>query len=144
MNLNQDNPIITAALVDDQHRLSFLPTYFGARGMLHGEATVYGWMHALCDTYNGGYWHYYTLDNGGFYMALDSDQCLTLAVDGNGFQGEMSADAAGIVVTLFALCQLASEAADTDLGDALADRYHALRDFAAAHVERLVIFRAID
>ena len=41
---------------------------------------------------------------------------LEIEVDGNGFRGELSADAAGIVATLFALGQLAAEAADPAKG----------------------------
>ena len=59
---------VTAALVDDEHRLDFLPTYFGPRLMMRGEALVYGWMRRLAESYNGGFWNYYTLTNGGFYM----------------------------------------------------------------------------
>jgi hypothetical protein len=70
-----------------------------------------------------------------FYMAPDLADRLEIEVDGNGFRGELSADAAGIVATLFALGQLAAEAADTDAGDALIDRYHFLRGFAASHAE---------
>ena len=40
--------------------------------------------------------------------------------------------------------QLAAEAADTDAGDALIDRYHFLRGFAASHAEAAAIYRAID
>ena len=38
----------------------------------------------------------------------------------------------------------AAEAADTDAGDALIDRYHFLRGFAASHAEAAAIYRAID
>jgi len=37
--------------------------------MLYGENLVYLWMKKLCDEYNGGYWTYYKLSNGGYYMA---------------------------------------------------------------------------
>ncbi|MGU9944976.1 antirestriction protein, partial [Bordetella avium] len=117
---------VTAALVDDEHRLDFLPTYFGPRLMMRGEALVYGWMRRLAESYNGGFWNYYTLTNGGFYMAPVLGR-LRLEVDGNGYSGEMSADAAGIVATLFALGQLAAETQGTDECDALIDRYHWLR-----------------
>jgi hypothetical protein len=45
------------------------------------------------------------LSDGGFYMAPDLADRLE-EVDGNGFRGELSADAAGIVATPFALGQL--------------------------------------
>lgn len=139
----QDLPV-TASLVPEAQRLDFLPTYFGPRLTMRGEALVYAWLRRLCERYNGAYWHYYTLSDGGFYMAPDLAERLVIEVDGNDFRGELSADAAGIVATLFALCQLAAEAAGTDAADNLIDRYHCLRAFAAGHPEAAAIFRAID
>lgn len=136
---------LAANLVAESDRLSFLPAFFGPRLMLRGEALVYGWLDTLSEDYNGGFWNYYTLTNGGFYMAPATDKRLRLEVDGNGFDGEMSADAAGIVATLFALGQLAAELQGSDVGDTLIDRYHFLRDFAAnAHAEAGLILAAID
>ena len=89
----------------------------------------------MSEDYNGGYWHFYTLTNGGFYLALASDKPVHISVEGNGFDGEMSADAAGIMATLFALGQLAGEVQGTDSGDVLIDRYYFLRDFALDHAE---------
>lgn len=94
--------------------------------MMRGEALVFGWLDALVEGYNGGYWNFYTLTNGGFYMAPANYDRMRLEAVGNGFGGEMSADAAGIVATL-ALRQLAAEAEDTDAGDVLTDRYYFLR-----------------
>lgn len=142
--MNMQEQPTTAALVPDSHRLDFLPTYFGPRLMMRGESLVYGWLRLLCERYNGAYWHYYTLPDGGFYMAPNLTERLEIHVDGNGFCGELSADAAGIVATLFALCQLVAEVADTDAAEALIDRYHLLRHFAAEHAEAAGIFGAID
>lgn len=146
MKNTQEQQPVSASLVADNHRLTFLPSYFGPRQMIRGEALVYAWLRKLSDDYNGGYWHYYTLTNGGFYMAPRLDKRLRLEVAGNGFGGEMSADAAGIVATLFALCQLASEiqGKDDSATDALVDRYLLLRDFAGDHAEARLIFQAID
>ena len=105
---------------------------------------VYAWLRRLSKDYDGAYWHYYTLTNGGFYMAPRLTERLRLEVSGNGFEGEMSADAAGIVATLFALGQLAAEIQGTDAADALIDRYHFLREFVDEHAEAGPIFRAID
>ena len=142
--MNTQEQPVTASLVAEAQRLDFLPAYFGPRLMMRGEALVYAWLRRLCERYSGAYWHYYTLSDGCFYMAPDLADRLEIEVDGNGFRGELSADAAGIVATLFALGQLAAEAADTDAGDALIDRYHFLRGFAASHAEAAAIYRAID
>jgi hypothetical protein len=140
----QENQPVTACLVADDHRLTFLPSYFGPRLMMRGEALVYGWLRRLSEDYSGGFWHYYELTNGGFYMAPKLAGRLRLEVDGNGYSGEVSADAAGIVATLFALGQLAAEIQGTDEADALIDRYHFLREFVDGHAEAGSIFRAID
>ena len=135
---------IAACLVADKTRLQFLPRHFGSRFLVRGEALVYAWLRRLCADYDGGFWRYYDLTNGGFYMAPDLPRTLCLEVDGNGFSGDLSADAAGIVATLFALGQLAAEAEGTDQADALIDRFHYLRDFAGSHAEAGAIFAAID
>lgn len=131
---------VAASLVAEGDRLSFLPAFFGERMMMRGESLVYGWMDRLSEDYNGGFWHYYTLSNGGFYMAPATEKRMRMAVEGNGYEGEMSADAAGIVATMFALCQLAAETED----DHIIDLYHLLRAFLDDHPEGGLIFRAID
>ena len=58
----------------------------------------------------------------------------------NGYNDMMGADAFGIVVTLFALCHLAELRHD----DRIIEHYHALRAYAAQHVEAANFLRAID
>lgn len=108
--------------------------------MLKGEALVYGWLDQLSKDYTGGLWDFYTLSNGGFYMAPSGDKRFSIDVSGNGFSGEMSADAAGIVASLFALCYLANRFGD----DKSINQYHWLRDFSINHAEAGLIIRAID
>lgn len=131
---------VTATLVADGDRLSFLPRYFGECLMLRGEATVYRFMDYLSQDYCGGFWNFYTLSNGGFYMSPDYDKPMRVFVDGNGFDGNMSADAAGIVASLFALGHLAAEIQN----DRIIELYYLLREFACDHKEGGLILRAID
>lgn len=144
-DIQTPSPII-ATRVSEADRLRFLPTYFGPSmlRMLRGETLVFDWMGRLCPVYQGGFWHFYTLSNGGFYMAPERSGLMQIEVDGNGFAGELSADAAGIIVTMFALNQLCAELAGTADADALIDRYHHLAAFAAEHAESALIYRAID
>lgn len=144
MNHIQTTPPITADLVAESERLSFLPTFFGPRLMLRGEVLVFGWLDRLSADYTGGLWNFYTLMNGGFYLAPSTSKRMRLAVEGNGFDGRMSADAAGVVATLFALDQLAGELPDSEARDNLIDHFHSLRDYAKKHAEAHLIFRAID
>ena len=130
--------------VPENERLSFFPDFFGSRLMLRGEALVYAWLRRLSKDYDGGLWLFYIVSNGARYMAPASKQRHRLLVPGNGFDDEVSADAAGIIATLFALGQLAAENYEKDEGDALIEHYHALREFAGQHAEAAPILAAID
>ncbi len=130
---------ITATPVDDSQRLNTLPRYFG-RHMLVFEGAVYGFMRRFASEYRGGYWHFYELSNGGFYMAPDRGR-YRLFVETNGYEGVLSADAAGITACLFACSHLSFR---YPLEEVFADRFHQLRDFAMEHSEAAQIAAAID
>ncbi len=129
---------IQAHQVPDEVRLETLPRHFG-RHMLTVESTVYGFMRALAKDYSGGYWHFYELSNGGFYMAPECEP-LDLLVEGNGYAGRMSAEAAGITACLFSFSHLSFRVAD----EVISSHYHQLRDFALEHREAGAILAAID
>jgi hypothetical protein len=131
---------LCASLVADQNRLAFLPAFFGPRLMMRGESLVYTWLDQLCPGYSGGYWHYYKLSNGGFYMAPSVGTPLRLECEGNGFEGEFSADAAGIVATLFALSDLMTLSSD----ERIIWLYYLLKDYACEHADAGLICQAID
>jgi hypothetical protein len=138
MTTVNDSTPITAARVLDEERMNTLPSHFG-RHLLTVEDAVYAWLRELSGEYSGGYWHFYELSNGGFYMA---PQCefLKLRVDGNGYDGRMSGDAAGIVACLFALSHLSFRIPS----DMLSRHFQQLLEFAAAHREASAIFAATD
>ncbi|MFT3819803.1 MAG: antirestriction protein [Rubrivivax sp.] len=130
---------ITASIVAGQDRPQFLPRVFGARLVAIGEGLVYRFMSALCPEYGGGFWDFVDLSNGGFYLRLRSAKSFAVQVEGNGFVGALSADAASIVATLFALNYLVWR------GDGhLDEAFMALRSYAGQHAEGPAIFAAID
>lgn len=139
MNVDNMNEKIVATLVSDKNRLAMLPKHFG-HFMMGIENRVYGFMREMCDAYDGGYWHYYELSNGGFYMAPDMDEQLTISVESNLVCGEMSADAAGITVCLFAYSHMSFAPGAQGIGE----YYHLLRDYAFQHDEVQMIMKAID
>ena len=57
-------------------------------------------------TIEAGFWDFIELSNGGFYMAPQHEGTFRFSVDTNGYEGEMSPDAAGITVCLFAYSHL--------------------------------------
>jgi hypothetical protein len=67
-------------------------------------------------------------------------ESLQLRVDGNGYDGRMSADAAGIVACLFALSHLSFRIPS----EMLSRHFHQLLEFAAEHREASAIIAATD
>lgn len=128
-----------ARLVADSLRMQFLPKLFGARLMLHGEGLVYGFMRAMTDEYTGGMWDYYVLPNNARYMAPQATEQFHL-VSPNGYERTVSADAAGVIMTLMAL----SHASFDDRTDTCADNFHLLREMLSKHPEAAEIFAITD
>ena len=130
---------IEAYQVGEHARIGTLPRHFG-RHMLTVESRVYDLLRLFSTDYTGGYWHFYELSNGGFYMAPQLETA-RLVIDSNGFEDQMSGDATGITVCLFAFSHLSFEYRQVDV---FARHFHRLRDFAADHAEAQKIFSAID
>lgn len=137
---------VTATEVADALRLDFLPFYFGARFMAIGEGMVYERMGSLCAQYKGASWKFYSLSNGGFYMAPSLPGPMDLAWHENHSSATVQPDAAGIIATLFVLSNLACALHDRpgNFGDHFTEAFHNLRDFAKDHAEAQAIFRIID
>lgn len=129
---------VYATLVPEDRRLDILPEHFGIH-MMRVENRIYDLLSAYGPQYRGGYWHFYELSNGGFYMAPDCEW-VRLYVAGNHFDDRVSGDAAGIVACLFAFSIMSMEIPD----ERFSRHFHALREFAFDHPESTAIFAAID
>lgn len=134
---------VAATRIADDRRLASHSRYFGPRFMLRGESLVRAWLRQLFDVDDGGHWNFYELSNGGFYLAPAMPGPLRLEAEGNRFGNDLSSDAAGVVVTLFALGDLAAMARGSKAGDRLADHHFALREFAMTHCESGQILNVI-
>ncbi len=133
---------ILATRVEVAERLNTLPKHFG-RNMMVVENLVYQFARLLVPEYRGGYWHFFELSNGGFYMAPDREQSMLLSVEGNGFEGMMTADAVGVTICLFALSHCSFRFAD-DPNEVFARHFELLREFSYLHAEGPSISAAID
>ena len=134
----QTHAPIGAQQVPDDARIHTLPRHFGWH-MLAVEDAAYRWMRRLAPKYAGGYWHFYELSNGGFYMAPECGPLL-LRVEGNGYERLMTSQAAGITACLFAFSHLSFRIPD----EVISSHYYRLRDFALQHQEAGAILAAID
>lgn len=130
---------INALPVQGHLRSRTLPARFPGLFLVF-EMSVYNYMDKFVKSYSGGYWEYFELSNGGFYMSLKSYQSFRVEIDSNCFEGTLSADAASLVANLFVYCQLANQ---HEL-DYLIEGFHKLRDYARLHPEGHLILSAID
>ncbi|MGK3213501.1 antirestriction protein [Enterobacter kobei] len=134
---------LTATPVPDERRVDFWPQHFGSIPQwIILEPTVFTWMDRFCADYHGGIWNFYTLSNGGAFMAPEAENSeswsLFNTMNGNG--GELSAEAAGIAVCLMTYSH---HACRTEC-DAMTEHYYRLRDYALNHAECGAIMYIID
>ena len=109
----------TATLVPDASRMEFLPELFGRRLMLRGEQTVYSLMSWLSpQDYTGGLWHFHEQNRLPLFLSPATDKRFRITCETNGYQGEVSAEAAGIIATLFALSHLSFQSHSDTLSNA--------------------------
>lgn len=130
-------------IVPEAKRPGTLARVWGAADCLNVENVVFNVARRILPAYPGGYWDFLKLANGGFYMALDAERTHRVSVDGNGFEGEVSGDAAGLIVCMTTYSVMSFEAADR-LQAKLVHNFHWLRDYAGEHPEASAIFAAID
>jgi len=123
-------------------RIDVTAMLFGDAFPMRLEPYVFQTASDLSTDYRGGYWEFYELENGGFYMAPDADAPFRVACP-NGHAGELSADAFGVTVCLYAYSRL-SFIADDRIGEVYARHYHLLREFAMEHAEVEAILSATD
>ena len=153
INLNDNNLLrpqsageansLTTTPVPDEQRVDFWPQHFGSIPQwIILEPTVFAWMDRFCTDYIGGIWQFYTLNNGGAFMAPEAENSepWTLFNPLNGNGGELSAEAAGIAVCLMTYSHHAMR---TEC-DAMTEHYYRLRDYALSQPECSAIMHIID
>jgi hypothetical protein len=138
-----------ATVVADNQRTDFLPSMFGANPFyfINGEVALFNSADMICEDYGGGSWTFYKADNGAHFASPSGSDSWRVSVSGNGYEGEVSTEAFGVIVSMFALNLMAERASargDSKATDFLCDRYYELRSFAIDHPEQPAIFRAID
>ncbi|WP_287003973.1 antirestriction protein [Sphingobium sp.] len=130
-----------AMLVPEERRDFFLPAMFGSTLLIVAENAVYTLMQRLapCD-YDGGLWNFYERDGQALFLAPTCKPRLRIGSSITEYRGEVSAEAAGIIATLFTFSHLSFHY-ESQL---LVDGYHRLYACLAEHPEAVDIFQAID
>ena len=134
--------IIKRQQVSDKLRILHTADLFGIRFPLNIEPSIYSIASNIANEYNGAYWEFYALSNGGFYMAPVSNQSYQVSCE-NGFVGKLSPDALGITACLYAYSHL-SFSSNQAFAEICANHYHWLREYMLQHQEASSILSAID
>jgi len=134
--------IITRQRLNDSERISFPAELFSVHFPLLVEPIIYAFTESMSREYKGGYWEFYRLSNGGFYMAPDSGSYFPVACQ-NGYEGVLSADALGITACLYAYSHLYF-LDNQALAETCAAQYHQLREYMFEQTEAEAILGAID
>lgn len=134
------DPANSARILSETERMGFLPRLFGPSLMMVGENLVYTFMSKMSAEYRGGFWDFMEAGDA-LYMAPQSPDRVSMSWDMNGYDGVVSKDAAGVIVTLFALSHMCGVYGNRDN---LAAAYDRLFKVAARNPEAHEIFRAID
>jgi hypothetical protein len=141
MNTQSTQIVVTRELVPEDRRLAVAERLFGVHFPLRLEPVIYGITERMAEDYSGGYWDFYQLSNGGFYMAPSSDRRFSMSCD-NMYQGDLSGDALGITACLYAYSHLSFQ--DGRFGRVCACHYHRLREYMFEHPEVREILGATD
>ena len=137
-----DTTSITRQLVPDNQRMGITAELFGIHFPLKLEPFVFSVTERIAKEYNGGYWEFYALSNGAFYMAPNADKHFKVSCE-NGFEGDLSADALGITACLYAYSSLSFGNPD-GFTETCAQQYHLLREYMFEHPAVGSILSAID
>ncbi|NOS98752.1 MAG: antirestriction protein [Methylotenera sp.] len=133
---------ITRNKISTNLRIKHTADLFGIRFPLNIEPVIYSVSGNMAPEYDGAYWEFYSLSNGGFYMAPSSDNLYQVSCE-NGFEGKLTADALGITACLYAYSHL-SFSSNAAFAEICANHYHWLREFMLEHAEASGILGAID
>lgn len=131
----------SATIVPEASRPEFLPTLFGRSLLIVAENAVYSLMERLSPLdYGGGFWTFYEHEGKPLFLAPQSKSRFRITGEITGFQGEVPAEAAGIIATLFAFSHLSFQYQSEHLSEG----YGRLYAYSADHPEAVEIFQAID
>ena len=138
----ESSSTITRQLVPDNLRMKTVNDLFGLYFPMRIEPFIYAMAEELGHEYRGGWWQFYTISNGGFYMAPDFDGMFNVSCE-NGFEGPMSGDSLGITACLYSYSHL-SFSDNEGLASICTSHYHLLRDYAFESPQVVSIMQAID
>ncbi|HGF1391230.1 TPA: antirestriction protein [Klebsiella pneumoniae] len=139
---NQETGFIKTNLVNSRGRSAFWRFYFGTvHHWQRLEGDIFNLMDKMCDVYQGAFWEFSILSNGGAFIWPDMlETSVRMFNPHNGNEAKLSPEAAGIAVCLMAYSIWSFKTE----GPVLVEYFYQLRDYAIQHPEQTQIFRLID
>lgn len=135
------SPSLSATPVNSLQRPRFWSRHFGSvPHWIILEPRIFSCMDHLCARYRGGLWQFYTLSNGGAFIAPDTESQWSLFNPNNGNSASLSSEATGIAVCLLEYSHHACRTGNVQM----AEHYYRLRDYALAHTECHTIMHITD
>ncbi|EPI2026876.1 antirestriction protein [Vibrio vulnificus] len=137
--------MITASMVPVEERFNFFPSI--TKQYVHFEQAVFYFADLCIENYQGGYWEFVALSNGGLFCYPKMSGILTLTNSMNYADVMLSNEAAGICIMLMVLSRyslIAWEQGDQKEVEHFAELHQQLYEFALGHTEWLEIAKFID
>ena len=136
--INVDRPITTTE-VPAGERFSFLIRRFDKH---HSTVEMFlrSFAVELCPDFKGAQWRYFETSTGTVFMVPAGYESLLVSIDVNGFEARVSAEVAGLIVSLFVLNRLCMVSRSQEHMRLLVQ----LRNYALTHAQATTIFSAID
>jgi hypothetical protein len=135
--------LITKKELRGDYRVRALPKNFPVIFM-YVEQAVFNTAKHFSEDYNGGFWDFYQLSNGGFLMTPENPMTITNTY--NFTEETVSAEAAGIVFCILTYSRLGDSIIEKqpELAEILYRHINLLKDYAEQHEEAVKIYRLID
>ena len=130
---------VTARAMPRESRTRLLAALFGQH-FITVENLVYLNMVRVCPHYQGGEWNFYLLSNGGFYMAPLAVPDWFVVYASKEYQGALSSNAVGMLVSAMTLNQLTSWRD----GELMMQMQFRLRDFIKQQPGATVLCELLD
>lgn len=134
-----------AKLVQSSRITGTLARQYGRQHCWTVESIIFSLARRMMPAYRGAAWDFVKLADGGFYMALPACEQWQVTVEANGFDGEVSGDAAGLIVCMTAYTMLThQQQSDIGFHERIVRHTLSLHRYIGQHPEGLNICQAID
>lgn len=132
--------MITLTLIEDENeRLDITFQQFKDNYPHIIEPAFYNIARQLSENYDGGFWDFFKLSNGGF-LQIPSDGSYNILCP-NDYEAVVNNKEFGIIVCMYAYSSLSFR---DDMQDLMAHHYHLLRDYVLELDQNHKILNAID